>query len=255
MISFGGNEVQQIFYGDTPVLRVYNGPNLVWEAGSGAVVERAAVRSASSAMVAYNTTAKRIAKPDGTAEGDLLVIFMYADYGAAGSLQPPSGFTTLQSVDVGANNIKFLAAFKVAGNSEPLNYTMSVGTDADLRADMVCVRNADTSKTPDSSITTTASSATSHTLMGLNAQSAPGVLIGGIAKSRSGLGGAVWTPPAGMTKVSGGVTNNYVTMTAAAQDLEQAGATGQKTFTISQTVAGSAARGALVFVPSLPGAV
>ena len=166
-ISAAAQGINAIRFGTAAINRVYAGTNLVYDANASTVVTPATVRSVSAAAVAYNTTAKVINKPAGTTTGDLLLLIMHCDYGAAADFKVPEGFTTLNTRELAANGDKQVIGYKIATGFEPTSYTMGVPVDADLRADLICIQNADTTSSPVVNTAATASSATSsHTPMG-----------------------------------------------------------------------------------------
>ena len=68
------------------------------------------------------------AKPSGTVEGDLIVIWMSGDTPSRPSVSFPSGFTSIydqNDTDLGGGSWLY-GAYKVAGDSEPSTYTVSI---------------------------------------------------------------------------------------------------------------------------------
>ena len=68
------------------------------------------------------------AKPTGTVEGDLIVIWMSGDTSSRPSVSFPSGFTSIYDqtdTDLGGGSWIY-GAYKVAGASEPSTYTVSI---------------------------------------------------------------------------------------------------------------------------------
>ena len=68
------------------------------------------------------------AKPSGTVEGDLIVIWMSGDTSSRPSVSWPSGFTAIydqNDTDLGGGSWIY-GAYKVAGASEPSTYTVSI---------------------------------------------------------------------------------------------------------------------------------
>jgi hypothetical protein len=68
------------------------------------------------------------AKPSGTVEGDLIVIWMSGDTSGRPSVTWPSGFTAIydqNDTDLGGGSWLY-GAYKVAGASEPSTYTVSI---------------------------------------------------------------------------------------------------------------------------------
>ena len=70
------------------------------------------------------------AKPGGTVEGDLIVIWMSGDTNRRPSITWPSGFTSIydqNDTDLGGGSWIY-GAYKVAGTSEPSSYTVSMNS-------------------------------------------------------------------------------------------------------------------------------
>ena len=68
------------------------------------------------------------AKPSGTVEGDLIVIWMSGDTPSRPNVSFPSGFTAIydqNDTDLGGGSWLY-GAYKVAGDSEPSTYTVSI---------------------------------------------------------------------------------------------------------------------------------
>lgn len=250
-IAPGGNALSKIMYGTTPITRVYAGATLVYDAAGGGSTVDAALRSVSSASVPYSTTAKTIAKPSGTASGDLLLLIMHCDYGAATDFKVPSGFSTLTTRELSANGDKHVIGYKIAGSSEPASYTMTVPVDADLRADLLCIQGADANQAPSLASTATASSATSHAAPSVTPLTSRGLLVTAASLSSGSAGQTFsWTPPTGMTERTDAATNGYVTMTTATQQWNSSSATGSKAFGLSMSATAKQALTASIVVPS-----
>lgn len=244
-ITVGTAPIAAMRVGPTEIARVYQGANLVYELA--ASVLPAALRSVSAASIAYNATAKTIAKPAGVVAGDLLLLAVHVDYGAAGSLTAPSGFTALQSIDQGANLSKCLIAYKVAGASEPASYTLTVPTDADCRADLIAVQNAETSVAPAIAMTTGAASNTAHSAPTVTPKSSSGLLLCIASKDAAAAGVTYsWTPPTGMSEYTDATVNTYLTMTTAATEWASSNNTGARTFGLSVSPSTTTATEALL---------
>jgi poly(3-hydroxybutyrate) depolymerase len=244
-IAIGPTPITAMRVGSTEISRVYQGANLVYELAAATIP--ATVRSITAASIAYNTTAKTIAKPAGTATGDLLLLAIHIDYGAMSAFAPPSGFTVLQSIDQGNNLSKCLIAYKVATASEPASYTMSIPVDADCRADMIAVQDAETSVAPAIAMTTGSASNTAHTAPTVTPKSASGLLLCIASKDATTSGVTfAWTPPTGMTERSDATVNTYLSMTTATVGWDSANATGARQFGLAVTPTTTTATEALL---------
>lgn len=96
------------------------------------------IRSVSTAA-ADATNAVTVTKPAGTASGDLLIGIVFTYDGAAGVIpSDETGFTNIVS-----GSLSFQAAksyYKVAGGSEPANYTFDISSSVDtIRAIMFAI--------------------------------------------------------------------------------------------------------------------
>ncbi len=93
-----------------------------------------------TSQTAGNGTSLVVAKPGGTASGDLLLAFFTSN---SQNCTPPSGFTEI--ADEVTEVFRSQVFYKVAGGSEPANYTFSVAAAAPLIVSLMCLRGVDTS--------------------------------------------------------------------------------------------------------------
>jgi hypothetical protein len=102
------------------------------------------VRSSSSASANHPSASISIAKPAGTAQGDLLLAIISHQSGAAVSMTPPSGWTTVPNADYSdANNTRIHAWYKFAGASEPSSYTFTMsGSSQAIAGGMMAITGA-----------------------------------------------------------------------------------------------------------------
>jgi hypothetical protein len=87
-----------------------------------------------------NGTSVTVTKPSGTAQNDLLLAFFTSN---SQNCTPPTGFTEI-SDDV-TEVFRMQIFYKIAGSSEPSNYTFSVNSDAPIVCSVVALRGIDTS--------------------------------------------------------------------------------------------------------------
>jgi hypothetical protein len=71
-----------------------------------------------------SVTSLDIAKPGGTAAGDLLIATLATDGSTAGSMSPPAGWTAID-LTVQGGAVTYGVWWKLAGAGEPANYTFS----------------------------------------------------------------------------------------------------------------------------------
>jgi hypothetical protein len=106
------------------------------------------------------TSSLTMTKPTGTASGNLMVAWLTKG-GGSDTYTQPSGWTEL--IDVGAANNSFMVAYKVAGASEPADYTWTTtNTGQNKAGNIITFRNAtyDSSAGASNNLTTTAPSRT-----------------------------------------------------------------------------------------------
>lgn len=102
----------------------------------------------SSSTASSTSAGYSISKPTGTASGDVLLLIMSGVNNV--NFEQPSGFTQIGSTLLNGN-CRLLAAYKIAGGSEPASYTPTVsdGTSADAfisnSAILICIQNTNNS--------------------------------------------------------------------------------------------------------------
>lgn len=107
-------------------------------------VAEASLRS-SSIGSAFGPTSYTVGKPSGTVSGDILIAFQTSDWGTANQIGTPTGGGTwlpLTSRTQGSYTLHTKVWWKVAGGSEPSNYTFSQGVDSDGITVIACIRDA-----------------------------------------------------------------------------------------------------------------
>jgi Concanavalin A-like lectin/glucanases superfamily/Bacterial Ig-like domain len=202
------------------------------------------VRSSSSASANHPSASISIAKPAGTAQGDLLLAIISHQSGAAASMTPPAGWTAVPNSDYSdGNNARIHAWYKFAGASEPSSYTFTMtGSSQAIAGGMLAVTGA--SATP---INASFGQVTGTNTLFLTAPS----ITTTASKTLLVYGGAInqplfITPPAFMReRFDVGTTGTYNVRTeVATQALATAGATGVRTAYVSN----SGARGAAIAI-------
>jgi hypothetical protein len=102
------------------------------------------VRASSHATANGPATVLVIAKPAGTAAGDLLIGIVAHQGGSAKTMIPPAGWSTVPNTDwFQGTNARVHAWYKVAGTAEPATYAFTlVGSGDDMSGGILAVANA-----------------------------------------------------------------------------------------------------------------
>jgi hypothetical protein len=109
--------------------------------GAAAVTSTIAFRSSATAT-ALDATSIAVARPAGTAAGDVLLARIANRNQVAATLTVPSGWTVLRS-DQSASQLKSFVAFKVAGSAEPASYSFGISIASNAIASIVAFSGAD----------------------------------------------------------------------------------------------------------------
>lgn len=96
------------------------------------------------------TSSFTVARPTGTASGRVMLAFHSSDLGTTGGMSVTGGTTwqPLTSRTSGDDTLQSRVWWKVAGGSEPVNYTFGQGSGADGVATVVTLNGADGAATP-----------------------------------------------------------------------------------------------------------
>lgn len=92
------------------------------------------------------TTSITLTKPSGTVEDDLLIMSIVIQRGDA-TVTTPSGWTALEDTPVGAataSDSRLASFYKVAGGSEPADYTITISATAWISGTILRITGADT---------------------------------------------------------------------------------------------------------------
>ena len=93
----------------------------------------------------FNTTTITVDKPSGVVDGDLMLTFLWSPDDGTNSVTTLSGWTLIGSQgDVSSANMMINAFFKVAGGSEPADYTWTQANTVRFGAVCVKLTGADT---------------------------------------------------------------------------------------------------------------
>ena len=155
-----------------------------------------AQRGSATTQIASGTGSATVTKPTGVAAGDLLIA-KCTSYDTAGQTVTSSGWTSLGSVvPGGASSTSLHVLYKVAGSSEPANYTFTEGTAYYLVVELTAWSGADTSSAPTIGTFGTGNSSSgagAKTFSGITMPAA-GVLLALTSGYFSG-----WSTPSGFT--------------------------------------------------------
>jgi hypothetical protein len=103
------------------------------------------VRSKASASAPYPSTSLTIARPAGTAAGDLLVATIAHQGGSGTNVVPPAGFTNIAAADVSeGSNARIHSYWKVATGSEPASYAFTLSNGMSIAGGVMAIQGAST---------------------------------------------------------------------------------------------------------------
>ena len=81
-------------------------------------------------------------KPTGTANEDTMIAIVSSEWNTAGNITAPGGWSVLDTEDRGTDELHTKIFTKVAGGSEPSNYSFGSGSGSDVVVSMITVRGA-----------------------------------------------------------------------------------------------------------------
>jgi hypothetical protein len=172
-----------------------------------------------------------VTKPTGTAEGDLMVAFMGVD---EDEVTPPAGWTEIWS-DLGTR-ARGYAWYKVAGASEPSNYTFTIDTSQGHVASIITVQGQGDVPIEASGSTLVDANGVNHIAPTITTLTNKSLLLGNAV---GGWGGFTYTAPGDMTELfdidTGGAGEGQI-MTVAHREFGTAGATGTRTFVCTGSI-------------------
>lgn len=194
-----------------------------------------------STDISGNTNSLTVAAPAGLAENDVITLFWVNGGSNASTITWPSGFTEIANASVGSPDTKTIkVARKVAGASEPANYTVTSSTSDFCTLKAIAHSGRDTGASAYTVQTTTnttnAASPVSVDATGLTAASGDDILWLAAAVSAD-AGIWTYTPPTNYTEQEDSGAASYTSSTVATRDNVSAGATG--TLSGTQTRAGA----------------
>lgn len=176
-------------------------------------------------------TTLQITKPTGTVADDVLIFAVSLRVNTAQTFAPPSGFVLIRNTS-GITAGRIATYYKVAGGSEPANYTMGWSSTSNATGCILGYSGVHTSSTiEDNNGAYNSATGADIVIPSVSAADIQRVLV-----SIYGSSGAspTWSPPAGMTEQ---VDRNATSCSigAADQSLATGGATGTRTATLSVT--------------------
>ena len=209
-----------------------------WESVNGneasASVSGISFRAAASAAAPSGTLSLTINRPSGTSVGDVMIASIAVRPNTA-TITEPAGWTLVRRIDNANANANSLAVYyKVAGGSEPANYTWTFSTSTGSAGGIQTFSGVDTTNPINVEAGQNTANGLTHATPSVTTTAANTMIV----TSHGFTSSATWTPPAGMTEAfdaasltvpaTGGISieGNYAIQTAA-------GATGTKTATAS----------------------
>jgi Tfp pilus assembly protein PilV len=194
--------------------------------GSGGSIAFRAAAQAGAASGVVNLT---INQPAGTVQNDVMVASIGIRPDTA-TVTPPAGWTLLRRMNndgsISGTNNSLVVYYKVAGASEPANYTWTFSTSTGSAGGILSFSGVDTATPVDVENGQPTPNGPTHTTPSVTTTVSNAMLVASFAYSSA----EAWTPPPGMTEavdIAGGLESteiNYLLQAAA-------GATGTKTAT------------------------
>lgn len=207
----------------------------------------ASVRSAAANNSGSATaTSVVVAKPAGTASGDILYGLVHTN-DSGPTITPPSGFAeVIAPFATGGTNLGGMACYrKVAGGAEPADYTWTVAAATRFCVGMVAVQGADTATPEDVTGTATTGSANPGTAAdapSVDPATTDALLLCAMGGTVGATGTQVTaTPPSGMTEQADQSTTNAgaarnSSLEVSSLALASGAATGVKTNTVTSSI-------------------
>jgi hypothetical protein len=156
-----------------------------------------AFRGGASAGAASGTLSLTISKPSGTVEGDVMIASIAVRPDTA-VITAPANWTLVRRVDNANPNANSLAVYyKVAGASEPADYTWTFSTSTGSAGGIQSFAGVDQSNPIDVENGQNTASGLTHATPSVTTTVTNTMLVTSHAFTSS----ATWTPPAGMTEV------------------------------------------------------
>lgn len=171
-----------------------------------------------------------INRPDNVVADNLLIVLIHNE---KGSVTPPAGFTLIRT-ETGWSTQES-AFYRIAGSSEPASYTFTLGSSElfEAVAGRVTGHHLTTTIDQHSGANTGGSSVTSITVPEIIATNPRTLLISimGSIASQSSI-----TVPGGMSSLYENLSSGHATGAGAEEDIANAGATGNRTWTTGDSL-------------------
>lgn len=191
--------------------------------------------TASSAV--SSTTPYNVPLPSGAVSGEVLVAFQVQDVNTPTSLGLTGGATwnvlTSGTVTSSTRNVKVY--WKVAGGSEPANYSAAQNSGSDGHTSIIRVTGG-SSAAPLFATNLTGQTGTSISTPSVTPAGAADLCIRFVGGLRNGGGTITWTAPAGHTERTDQQSGSLTTGSSATQVLSSGSATGTASFTASASM-------------------
>lgn len=193
-----------------------------------------AVRGAAATAGAADTTSLTIAKPTGTLESDVMVAVI--SLSSSQTITTPAGWTLILTGTNGTA-VQVSTYYKVAGPSEPSNYTFSWAASTQAAGGMLSYDGVHTVSVVDVTGSNATGSGTSVTATSITTINRGDMLFD--AYGINSTSASSYTPPSGMTErvdlVSPAGSSNPVTVGLAEQAFNTPGSTGTRSATSAQS--------------------
>lgn len=153
-------------------------------------------RAAASAGAPSGTLTLTIATPSGTVAGDVMIASIAVRPNTA-TITPPAGWTLVRRMDNASANANSLAVYsRVAGASEPANYSWTFSASTGSAGGIQTFSGVDTTTPINVESGQTTPNGLSHTTPSVTTTMANTMLV----TSHGFTSAASWTPPGGMTE-------------------------------------------------------
>ncbi len=193
--------------------------------GAMASITPIATTTADSAGEASSTVT--VARPAGVVAGDVLVASLVLESNGE-SVNVPSGWTLVGETDV---HFAMAVMYRIAGASEPANYTFTFSDDAENIGSITAYRGVDNTNPIGATAVDTNGGTSMLVMSSLTTTTSNAYVVRSVASDNN----AGYTPPAGYTErvdtdSGGSLSHGY-----ADREMATAGATGTETYTYGQS--------------------
>ncbi|MCH7229043.1 SdrD B-like domain-containing protein, partial [Haloferula sp. A504] len=174
------------------------GDTVTWNLGSNTpAIDGSQAGISTVSYVASSTTSVRPgttltpAKPAGTIENDVMIASIAFDKGSDRTITVPAGWNLIRRTDSG-NELGLATYYKIAGASEPANYTFSMDADEKWSIGISSYRNVNTAAPINAEAGQTNSNSSTVTAPSITTSVDNAMLVGVFATSEGASGGATF---------------------------------------------------------------